>query len=154
MAKPTTFAAILLSLSIAAVSACSSNRQASTEPGTTPATGGSPAPSTPATNETPSADTLTAQLKTAAGRPVATDTFQFANGYATVTVKTTTTGILTPGFHDMHIHSVGKCKPNSVAPTGGPPGDFLSAGPHYQAPGHSGQPASGDLSSTAGTPGR
>jgi Cu-Zn family superoxide dismutase len=86
-----------------------------------------------------------AQLKTADGRPVATATFEFANGYATVTVKTVATGILTPGFHMMHVHSVGQCELNSVAPTGGPAGDFLSAGGHYQAPGHTGEPASGDL---------
>jgi Cu-Zn family superoxide dismutase len=30
---------------------------------------------------------------------------------------------------------------------GGPPGDFMSAGMHYQAPGHTGEPPSGDLSS-------
>ena len=47
----------------------------------------------------------------------------------------------------MHIHSVGKCEANSVAPTGGAPGDFLSAGGHFQAPGHSAHPASGDLAS-------
>ena len=47
----------------------------------------------------------------------------------------------------MHVHSIGKCEANSVAPTGGPPGDFLSAGGHYQAPGHTGEPASGDLTS-------
>ena len=47
----------------------------------------------------------------------------------------------------MHIHKVGKCEPNSTAPTGGAPGDFLSAGEHFQAPGHSAEPASGDLTS-------
>ena len=47
----------------------------------------------------------------------------------------------------MHIHSVGKCEANSVAPTGGPPGDFNSAGGHFQAPGHTAHPASGDLTS-------
>ena len=36
----------------------------------------------------------------------------------------------------MHIHSVGKVRANSVAPTGGAPGDFLSAGGHFNAPGH------------------
>jgi len=36
---------------------------------------------------------------------------------------------------------------NSVAPAGGAPGDFLSAGGHFQAPGHTGHPASGDLTS-------
>jgi Cu-Zn family superoxide dismutase len=47
----------------------------------------------------------------------------------------------------MHIHSVGKCEANSVAPTGGAPGDFNSAGGHFQVAGHSGHPSSGDLTS-------
>ena len=81
------------------------------------------------------------------GKQVATAKFEFDNGYVTVTVQTTGLGQLTPGFHGMHIHNVGKCEPNSVAPTGGAPGDFLSAGGHYQAPGHTGMPESGDLSS-------
>ena len=71
----------------------------------------------------------------------------FSAGYATVTVETTGTGKLTPGFHGVHIHAAGKCEPNSVAPAGGAPGDFLSAGAHFQAPGHSAHPASGDLTS-------
>ena len=71
----------------------------------------------------------------------------FSDGYATVTVETTGTGQLAPGFHGMHIHSVGKCEANSVAPTGGAPANFNSAGGHFQVPGHSGHPASGDLSS-------
>ena len=78
---------------------------------------------------------------------MATADFQFANGYATVTVQTTAPGELTPGFHGLHVHSVGKCEANSVAPTGGAPGDFNSAGGHFQVPGHSGHPASGDLTS-------
>ncbi|OIN79913.1 superoxide dismutase [Mycobacterium malmoense] len=86
-------------------------------------------------------------MHTADGRQVATATFDFTNGYATVTVKTVAAGILAPGFHGMHVHAIGKCEPNSVAPTGGPPGNFLSAGGHYQAPGHTGMPESGDLTS-------
>ena len=42
---------------------------------------------------------------------------------------------------------IGKCETNSVAPKGGTPGDFNSAGGHLQAPGHTGHPASGDLTS-------
>ena len=89
---------------------------------------------------------LSAQLHAADGRPVATATFEFANGYATITVKTVANGVLTPGFHAIHIHAVGRCEPHSADPMGGPPGDFLSAGMHYQAPGHTGEPMSGDLS--------
>jgi superoxide dismutase, Cu-Zn family len=62
-------------------------------------------------------------------------------------VQTTTPGQLAPGFHGMHIHAVGKCEPNSVAPAGGAPGDFNSAGGHFQVAGHTTHPASGDLAS-------
>jgi Cu-Zn family superoxide dismutase len=85
------------------------------------------------------------ELKGADGKPVANATIDFANGYATVTVETIGSGILSPGSHGMHIHSVGRCEPQSMAPTGGPPADFASAGGHLQVPGHTGHPASGDL---------
>jgi superoxide dismutase, Cu-Zn family len=147
MMKFSGIATLLLSLPIVAVSACSSPQHPSSQPGTTPAvqsgSPGSSATSSPA----PGAGSLTAQLKTADGREVATATFDFANGYATVTVKTVAAGILAPGFHGMHVHAIGKCEPNSVAPTEGPPGNFLSAGEHFQAPGHTGEPESGDLTS-------
>ncbi|WP_445159601.1 superoxide dismutase[Cu-Zn] [Mycobacterium sp. Dal123C01] len=139
-----TAVAALLSFPIVAISACSSPQHASTQPGTTPAVvSGSPATSSPA----PSGQALSTQLKAPDGRQVATATIDVTNGYLTVTVKTDTPGILAPGFHGLHVHEVGKCEPNSVAPTGGPPGNFLSAGGHYQAPGHSGKPESGDLTS-------
>ncbi|OBA62983.1 superoxide dismutase [Mycobacterium sp. 1100029.7] len=95
----------------------------------------------------PSGQALSAALKAPDGRQVATATFDFTDGYITVTVKTDTPGILAPGIHGLHVHQVGKCEPNSVAPTGGAPGNFLSAGGHYQAPGHTGKPESGDLAS-------
>ena len=134
MLKPATVVVVaMFSSAVVALSGCSPHQPAST---------------TPASSSVPSgAQTLSAQLHTADGRSVATATFEFANGYATVTVKTTANGILAPGFHMMHVHSIGKCEANSVAPTGGPRGDFLSAGGHYQAPGHTGEPASGDLTS-------
>jgi Cu-Zn family superoxide dismutase len=78
---------------------------------------------------------------------VATADIEFAGGFATLTVETTAPGELTPGFHGLHIHSVGKCEANSVAPTGGAPGDFDSAGGHFQKAGHTSHPASGDLTS-------
>lgn len=90
---------------------------------------------------------MTSQLKSADGTPVGNATFDFANGFVTMTVETVPNQILTPGFHGLHIHSVGKCEANSVAPTGGASGDFNSAGSHHQAPGHTGHPASGDLTS-------
>jgi superoxide dismutase, Cu-Zn family len=145
MTKLPAATALLLSLPLVAVSACNSPQHASSQTGTTPPVqSGSPGSSATA-SPAPGAGSLTAQLKTADGREVATATFDFSNGYATVTVKTVASGILAPGLHGMHVHSIGKCEPNSVAPNGGPPGNFLSAGGHYQAPGHSGMPESGDL---------
>ncbi|OBJ17649.1 superoxide dismutase [Mycobacterium colombiense] len=99
------------------------------------------------TTPAPAAGSLSADLKTPDGRSAATATFDFTGGYVTVTVKTAAPGILTPGIHGLHVHEIGKCEPNSVAPTGGAPGNFLSAGGHYQAPGHTGKPESGDLAS-------
>ena len=129
MFKPTVVVAAISV--VVAMSGCSSHEQSSTASSTSPAPGG---------------QALTAQLHTADGRSVATATIEFANGYATVTVKTTADHILTPGFHGLHIHDVGKCEPNSVDPMmGGAPGDFESAGMHFQAPGHTGEPMSGDL---------
>lgn len=124
--------------------ACSPNEPVASEPGTTPPVWtGSPSPSAPAAAgghgsgaAHGSGETLTADLKTADGTEVATATIEFTDGFATVTVETTTAGELTPGFHGLHIHQVGTCE-----------GDFTSAGGHFQAEGHSGHPASGDLSS-------
>jgi Cu-Zn family superoxide dismutase len=122
-------------------------------PGTTPSVWtGSPSPSAgPEESEGESAQgggqTLTAELNLADGTTVANAEIVFSDGYATITVETTAAGQLEPGFHGMHIHSVGKCEPNSVAPTGGAPGNFNSAGGHFQVAGRTGHPASGDLSS-------
>ncbi len=144
-------AAVLLAAPIALLSACSPNEPVATSPGTTPAIWtGSPAPSAEGGSPEAGAGSeqkLVTPLKAADGTQVATATFEFHPGYATVTVETTGTGKLAPGFHGLHIHSVGKCEANSVAPAGGAPGDFNSAGGHFQVPGHSAHPASGDLAS-------
>ncbi len=144
MVKPPKVAAVLLAAPVVLLSACTPNQPASTQPATTtPITTGSSS----ANPEPAATGKLTAQLKLADGTPVAVATFEFKDSYATVTVTTTGTGQLSPGFHGLHVHAVGKCEPNSVAPAGGAPGDFLSAGGHFNAPGHTGHPASGDLSS-------
>jgi len=151
----TVAAAAFFAVPVVALSACSPNEPIATTPGTTPSVWtGSPAPSpSPGGGEgghgsgqaAASGEKLTAQLKMADGTAVATADIEFTGGFATVTVETTTPGKLTPGFHGLHIHSVGKCEPNSVAPSGGAPGDFLSAGAHFQKAGHTSHPASGDL---------
>lgn len=145
--------AVVLATPVALLSACSPPGEVpATTPGTTPSVWtGSPAPATTGGHGTGSqpqdGQQLVVPMTAPDGSPVAKATFDFSAGYATVTVETTGTGKLTPGFHGVHIHSVGKCEANSVAPDGGNPGDFLSAGGHLQVPGHSGHPASGDLTS-------
>jgi len=133
MTKQFSAAIALLVTPIAVVCGCSN--QTSNNGSTT----------TTSTTSASSAQKLTTQLNTADGKHVADATIDFTSGYATVTVETTAAGILTPGFHGLHIHAVGKCEANSVAPTGGQSADFLSAGDHLQVPGHTEQPASGDL---------
>lgn len=83
----------------------------------------------------PGTERMTTQLKSADGTQVGTATIDFANGYATITVDAGPNQTLSPGFHALMVHAVGKCE----AP------DFESAGNVYQAPNHTGYPASGDL---------
>ena len=143
---------IAAALIVPIASACSPNEPVATQPGTTPPVWtGSPPPSAGPGGGQPESsaksEKLTADLKSPDGTTVATANIVFENGYATLTVQTTAPGRLTPGFHGMHIHAVGKCEPNSVAPAGGAPGDFNSAGGHFQVAGHTTHPASGDLAS-------
>lgn len=138
------------------LTACSNSEQASNVPGSTPPvwTGsanpsghGSAQPGAAgSTSGAGSAGTssLTADLKTAAGASVGTVTFTEEGDH--VRIEAHATG-QNPGFHGFHVHSVGKCEPNSTPPGGGAPGNFLSAGGHLQVPGHTGHPSSGDLTS-------
>lgn len=122
MKKRVSFAVATLAAAISPLAACSN--QQGNQPTTSPLT------SPPAGTER-----LTTQLKSADGSQIGTATIDFANGYATVTVETTPNQVLSPGFHALMIHAVGKCD--------GP--DFASAGSVYQASDHAGFPASGDL---------
>ena len=132
MLKRATAVAALLAAPVAVLAGCDSNQTSSeTTSSSTSAAAGEQA--------------IKAELKAPDGRSVANATIDFANGYATVTVETVAAGILAPGSHGMHIHSVGKCEANSVAPTGGASGDFNSAGGHLQVGGRTEHPASGDL---------
>jgi Cu-Zn family superoxide dismutase len=139
-------ALVPLVASVALMSACKPNQPPATSPGTQPPVWtGSPAPSSAEpTGQQGGTDSLTTQLIAPNGAKVATAKFDFNPSYVTITIETTGTGQLSPGFHGVHIHSVGKCEANSVAPTGGEPGDFLSAGGHFMA---HGEHASGDLTS-------
>jgi Cu-Zn family superoxide dismutase len=131
MKKHVTVAIALLATPVAVLSGCSNQSGDNESTSTTSASAGPHA--------------LKTQLKTANENAVADATIDFTDGYATVTVETVGAGNLSPGFHGLHIHAFGRCEPNSAAPNGGPSGDFNSAGDHFQAQGHSGEPASGDL---------
>lgn len=153
MRKPAsgrTFAAATALLPVVAsaalMSACKAPQYPATSPGTQPSIWtGSPAPtSAEQTGQQGGTDSLTTQLNDPKGAKVATAKFVFNPGYVTITIETTGTGQLSPGFHGVHIHSVGKCEANSAAPNGGAPGDFLSAGGHFMP---HGQHGAGDLTS-------
>ncbi|CAM3160730.1 superoxide dismutase [Mycobacterium intermedium] len=90
---------------------------------------------TSASTKAPGTERMTTPLKAADGSQVATATFDFANGYVTVTVDADPNQVLTPGFHGLQIHSVGKCEG----------ADFEAAGSVFQKPDHTGYPASGEL---------
>ncbi|BBZ73687.1 superoxide dismutase family protein [Mycobacterium paraseoulense] len=131
MNKGVSLATAVLAASIAPLAACANQQggQATSSSSSAP----------------PGTERMTTQLKSADGSQVGTATIDFANGYATVSVDTGPNQVLSPGFHGLQIHSVGKCEANSAAPAGGATGDFDSAGSVYQAPDHTGFPASGDL---------
>ncbi len=150
------WAVVVFAAPVALLSACTPDEPVATQPGTTPSVWtGSPAPASMAPDhggdhggapQAPPAETLTAQINGPDGEQVAEATIDFSGGVATVTVRTTTPGKLSPGFHGLHIHDVGRCEVNSVPPGGGAPGDFLSAGGHFQGGGQADHPNhAGDL---------
>lgn len=115
------FAVAALTAAVAPLSACANQ-------------GGNQSQTSSSSGAPAGTERMTTQVKGPDGSQVATASFDFANGYATVTVEAGPNQVLSPGFHGLQIHSVGSCE-----------GDFGSAGPVYQAPGHTGYPASGDL---------
>ncbi|MEV5648385.1 superoxide dismutase family protein [Nocardia sp. NPDC052254] len=128
--------------------ACSNNQESSEVKGTTPPVWtGSPAAEGTAGNteqNAPSGDSVSVQLKDPAGAQVGTATIAKSGEHVEITVEAHG---LQPGFHGLHVHQYGKCEPNSTAPAGGAPGNFLSAGGHLQVGGNTSHPASGDLTS-------
>lgn len=125
-------AAVAAPLALAFLAGCAQDDQAADETTTT-------------TSPEAAGETISTELKTADGTTVATADIEFTDGYATITMETTETGALSPGFHGFHIHEFGRCEPDSVAPTGGEPGDFLSAGGHLHMRAGEDHPAMGDL---------
>ncbi|MEV2223247.1 superoxide dismutase family protein [Nocardia vinacea] len=139
----------VLAVAVFGLAACSNSQESSDVQGTTPPVWtGASAPSagesgteTGAPNANPG---VKVDLKDPAGSSVAVANITKDGNHLQVSIEAHG---LRPGFHGLHIHQVGKCEPNSVAPTGGPAGDFLSAGGHLQVGSANAHPASGDLTS-------
>lgn len=86
-----------------------------------------------------------AQLATPDGTQVGTVTFSTEG--STMIVRASVTG-QEPGFKGFHVHTIGKCEPNSANPTDpAQTGDFLSAGGHLKSEGENHGGHDGDLSS-------
>lgn len=143
----------IVAIAAVGLTACSNNEEATTVPGTTPPVWtGSPAPESDShggashgSESHGGASTgaaLTAELATVTG--ASAGTVSFAEHDGNVEVSFAVTG-LEPGYHGVHVHEIGECEPESVAPTGGEPGAFLSAGAHLQTAGRTAIPESGDL---------
>jgi Cu-Zn family superoxide dismutase len=127
----------VLVVAVFGLAACSNSQQSSEVKGTTPSvwTGSAGAGAAPASGgQAPASDSVSVQLKDPSGAQVGTATIAKTDNYLTITVDAHG---LKPGFHGMHFHQVGKCEPNSTAPAGGAPGNFLSAGGHLQVGGQS-----------------
>ncbi|WP_433198309.1 superoxide dismutase[Cu-Zn] [Nocardia sp. CA-107356] len=139
----------VLAVAVFGLAACSNSQESSDVKGTTPPvwTGASTPPATEFGTETGSPNAnqgVKVDLKDPAGASVAVANITKDGNHLQVSIEAHG---LRPGFHGLHIHQVGKCEPNSVAPTGGPAGDFLSAGGHLQVGSANVHPASGDLTS-------
>jgi Cu-Zn family superoxide dismutase len=139
----------VLAVAVFGLAACTNSQESSDVKGTTPPvwTGSDAPKSESGTQETGAAHANSGykvELKDASGAAVGTANIVADGRHLQFTIEAHG---LKPGFHGLHIHSVGKCEPNSVAPTGGPAGAFLSAGGHLQVGNANAHPASGDLTS-------
>ncbi|WP_405134396.1 superoxide dismutase[Cu-Zn] [Nocardia sp. NBC_01388] len=138
----------VLAVAVFGLAGCSNSQESSDVKGTTPpvfTSSAAPAGTAQGGGLTnPPTDSVSATLKDSNGQTVGTATFGVVGNHLEVSVEAHG---LKPGFHGLHVHQFGKCEANSVAPTGGPAGDFLSAGGHFQAGDQNMHPASGDLTS-------
>jgi superoxide dismutase, Cu-Zn family len=139
------FATPIVAVAAFGLAACSAPETPSDTPGTTPPVWtGHEDPSGHGVAADSPETTVEGEFENASGTSVGTVSFVEEDGHLVVTVDAEN---MTPGFHGLHIHTVGKCEPNSTAPAGGEPGNFLSAGGHLQVDGRTEHPASGDLTS-------
>jgi Cu-Zn family superoxide dismutase len=138
----------VLAVAVFGLAACSNSQETSTVKGTTPPVWtGAAGPSgaeNPSASAAPATDSVSVQLKDPSGTQIGTATIAQDGDHLQLTVDAHG---LKPGFHGLHIHQIGKCEANSTAPSGGAPGNFLSAGGHLQVGDAHAMPASGDLTS-------
>ncbi|MBF6133299.1 superoxide dismutase family protein [Nocardia otitidiscaviarum] len=143
-------AVLAVGCAVGLTAGCVADQQPSDTTGTMPSVWtGSTVPSTIGDapgdpGHSPGGNTITAGFIDAEGRPAGTVTFVERPGL--VEIRAEVHG-MEPGFHGFHIHERGECEMSSTPPGGGERGAFLSAGGHMQVGGHTGQPASGDLTS-------
>jgi Cu-Zn family superoxide dismutase len=103
-----------------------------------------PSTATPSSTTSPGPG-VTADLLAPDGATRGTVTLSFDGDAAVVDVRATG---LTPGPHGFHVHTTGKCEPNSPDPTDpAKTGDFLSAGGHLAEQGQTHGTHTGDLPS-------
>lgn len=89
-----------------------------------------------------------AELQTPDGTDIGTVTFSTpADDTETLVVRAFVSG-LEPGFKGFHVHTIGKCEPDSADPANpANVGNFLSAGGHLKAQGENHAGHDGDLTS-------
>lgn len=118
-------AALILSSALA-LTACAAGEK------TTPLPADEPPPAagmTDGATEDDAVEVTRAELKDADGASRGTVTIEDVDdGRLAVVVEASG---LTPGFHAVHLHAIGKCEPNSADPKDATKkGDFLSSGGH------------------------
>ncbi|WP_024801830.1 superoxide dismutase family protein [Nocardia sp. BMG51109] len=145
----------MVAVAIFGLAACTNSQESSDAKGTTPPvwtgsaepggeTVGGEHGSGGHTTTAPHGESVAVQLRDPAGVEVGTASVAKSGNHLEITVEAHG---LKPGFHGLHIHQVGKCEANSTAPSGGPAGNFLSAGGHLQVGDQNAHPSSGDLTS-------
>ncbi len=124
-----------------ALAGCSDTPTAAANSAANPSTAPTTAASTGGTGTPVAAGDLVAADGSAAGR------VEVSQAGDTMQVVVEAKG-LTPGFHGLHLHAIGKCEPKSADPKNpAKTGDFLSAGGHLDATGAAHPGHDGDLPS-------
>ena len=131
-------------------SATTSSAGAGTMTNATATTGSTTAgePGSVSVTEQTGTEVARAELSTPDGRAVGTATFStVSNGAGTLLVRVSASG-LQPGFKGFHVHTFGRCEPNSSDPANpANVGNFLSAGGHLKTQGENHAGHDGDMTS-------